>query len=77
MVKKTEDEPVLDYVSPYNLFPYYHSDSINNTAFIAERLLMKREDIEKKYQQYLSRDEVKINTEYQYISDIDYNAVKS
>jgi hypothetical protein len=69
---------VLEYVSPYNFFPYYNTNNLEDAAFIAERMLMKRESIEKLLTlNNLTVDRTQLEQEYQYISDRDFNAIKN
>lgn len=77
-VTKIDSWVILDYVSPYNFFPYYHTNNLEDAAFIAERMLMKRESIEKLLTlNNLTVDRTKLEEAYQYISDKDFNAIKN
>lgn len=72
------DGVTLDYTSPYNFFPYYHTNDLDEAAFIAERMLMTKEQADrlaKKYGKVI--DWKKVIDKYDYIDDRDYNALKN
>lgn len=77
-IEKNDSGVVFEYVSPYNFFPYYHTNNLEDAVFVAERMLMKKSSIAKMCAvNGVTVDWDKIDKQYQYIDDRDFNAIKN